>query len=84
MKVFAIGSYKGGVGKTTTTVNLAYDLSVKGYRVLVIDTDPQANTTYMYARVNSCSQMSGKRKKVKLLMCCLKCRKKFSGRGRLR
>lgn len=52
MKVFAIGSYKGGVGKTTTTVNLAYDLSVKGYRVLVIDTDPQANATYMYARVN--------------------------------
>ncbi len=52
MRVFAIGSYKGGVGKTTTTVNLAYDLSVKGYRVLVIDTDPQANTTYMYARVN--------------------------------
>lgn len=52
MKVFAIGSYKGGVGKTTTTVNLAYNVSAKGYRVLVIDTDPQANATYMFARVN--------------------------------
>ncbi len=52
MKVFAIGSYKGGVGKTTTTVNLAYNVSAKGYRVLVIDTDPQANATYMFSRVN--------------------------------
>lgn len=52
MKVFAIGSYKGGTGKTTTTVNLAYNVSAKGYRVLVIDADPQANATYMFARVN--------------------------------
>ena len=52
MKVFAIGSYKGGTGKTTTTVNLAYNVSAKGYRVLVVDADPQANATYMFARVN--------------------------------
>lgn len=52
MKIFAIGSYKGGVGKTTTTVNLAYNMSAKGYRVLVIDTDPQANATYIFAKVN--------------------------------
>ena len=52
MKVFVVGSYKGGVGKTTTTVNLSYNVSNKGYRVLVIDADPQANATYMFSRVN--------------------------------
>ncbi|MEG4443038.1 AAA family ATPase [Microcoleus sp. AT9_B5] len=46
MKVIAIYHNKGGVGKTTTVVNLAAALSKEGKRVLVIDLDSQANTTF--------------------------------------
>lgn len=46
MKTIAIYHNKGGVGKTTTVVNLAAALSKKGKRVLVIDIDSQANTTF--------------------------------------
>lgn len=46
MHIFTLANNKGGVTKTTTTVNLAYGLARAGRRVLVVDTDAQSNSTY--------------------------------------
>lgn len=45
MKIISIVNNKGGVGKTTSAVNIAYYLSIKGLKTLLIDADPQGNAT---------------------------------------
>ncbi|MGO3710354.1 ParA family protein [Vagococcus salmoninarum] len=52
-KTIVFGNFKGGVGKTTNSVMTAYELARKGYKVLVCDLDPQANSTQLLRRTYS-------------------------------
>ena len=52
MKRISVINEKGGVGKTTTVINLCYGLAQKGLKVLVVDLDPQANTTSVLLKQN--------------------------------
>jgi chromosome partitioning protein len=56
MPVISIATLKGGTAKTTTAVNLAGALHRKGYSVLLIDSDPQANLTYSMGAQDDCKR----------------------------
>jgi chromosome partitioning protein len=48
MRKVVVINFKGGVGKTTTSVNVAHGLAMAGNRVLLVDNDPQANSTFIF------------------------------------
>lgn len=52
MRIYNVITQKGGTGKSETVKNLAYGLALKGLRVLVVDLDPQANTTSTILKLN--------------------------------
>lgn len=52
MKTYVITNLKGGVGKTTSAVNIGYDMAVLGQRVLMVDADPQTNLTPFFTKAN--------------------------------
>ena len=73
MVTIAVGNLKGGVGKSTTVINLGYTLSVLGKKILLIDLDPQCNMTSLYAKVtahgNTIKDIITYKKQTKVCVC---------------
>ena len=65
MKIVSVINYKGGVGKTTITANIASELSFRKKRVLAIDLDPQTNLTFSYMKVEKWQNLYEKDKTIK-------------------
>lgn len=65
MKVVSIINYKGGVGKTTITSNLAAGLATKGYKVLAIDLDPQSNLTLSFIQIKNFEKNYAEKKTIR-------------------
>lgn len=65
MKVISVVNYKGGVGKTTVTSNLAAGLAKKKYKVLAIDLDPQSNLTFSFFNLDEWKDKYAQNKTIK-------------------
>ena len=65
MKVVSVINYKGGVGKTTITSNLAAGLATRGYKVLVIDLDPQSNLTFSFLEIDDWKEKYSENKTIR-------------------
>ncbi|MBF0607948.1 MAG: ParA family protein [Magnetococcales bacterium] len=76
-KIISFINFKGGVGKTSNTVNIAGELALRGHRVLVIDMDPQANASVWLMDENSFFNMCNDKSKKTLLHLFLTGKSKF-------
>lgn len=65
MDIVSIINYKGGVGKTTITANLAAELGFRGYKILCVDLDPQASLTFSFISVDEWRNNYEKNKTIK-------------------
>ena len=65
MKVVSVINYKGGVGKTTLTANLAAGIAARGKKVLIIDADPQMSLTHAFAHKNDWLKWMDQKKTIK-------------------
>lgn len=65
MKKISIINYKGGVGKTTLSANLASELAFRNNRVLIVDLDPQANLTFSFFKLPEWQQLDNNSKTIK-------------------
>jgi chromosome partitioning protein len=65
MDIISFINYKGGVGKTTLTANIAAELAYRGSRVLIVDLDPQANLTFSFINVDEWRELDNSSRTIK-------------------